>query len=146
MGDDPRRLCPALMNEVAQLPIVVLDIGLTCPNRLSLEPEHAHVKSNLPLLCQLVGTTRILGQEDADDADSSGEPHGIRQGYSSSDWVSPCRPTCGIDSPHIHSLGRHPLRASALTLDPRGRLSSRRSECSRSWLLKQACQDGDRQP
>src|ERR1700733_13328141 len=77
MGDDPRRLCSALMNEVAQLPIVVLDIGLTRPHRLSLEPEHAHVKSNLPLLCQFVGTTRILGQEDADDADSSGEPHGI---------------------------------------------------------------------
>src|ERR1700679_974473 len=77
MGDDPRRLCPALMNEVAQVPIVVLNIRLARPHRLSLEPEHAHVKSNLPFLCKLVGSTRILGQEDADDADPSGKPHGI---------------------------------------------------------------------
>ena len=75
MRNDPGRFCPAGVNQIAQVPVVVLDVGLPGANRLPFEPEESHVKSNLTLLGELIGTARVFGQENADDADSAGEAY-----------------------------------------------------------------------
>jgi hypothetical protein len=71
MRNDPGRFCPASVNQIAQVPVVVLDVGLPGANRLPFEPEESHVKSDLTLLGELVGTARVFGQENADNADSA---------------------------------------------------------------------------
>ena len=79
MRNDPGRFCPAGVNQIAQVPVVVLDVGLPGANRLPFEPEEPHVKSNLTLLGELVDSARVFGQKNADDADSAGEAHGAHK-------------------------------------------------------------------
>src|ERR1700760_2720018 len=93
MRNDPGRFCPAGVNQIAQMPVVVLDVGLPGANRLPFEPEKSHVKSNLTLLGELIGTTRVFRQENADYADSAGEAYGIHKiihreiGYLPAVWL-----------------------------------------------------------
>ena len=63
---------PVAVDEVAQLPVVLLRVGLARAHRLALEEERAEVKSELavPGLLGLGG--RVLGDEDTDDADAPG--------------------------------------------------------------------------
>ena len=49
MRNDPGRFCPAGMNQIAQVPVVMLDVGLPGANRLPFEPEEYHVKSDFTL-------------------------------------------------------------------------------------------------
>jgi hypothetical protein len=49
MRNDPGRFCPAGVNQIAQVPVVVLDVGLPGADRLPFEPKESHVKSNLTL-------------------------------------------------------------------------------------------------
>ena len=70
MRNDPGRFCPAGVNQIPQVAVVVLDVGLPGTNRLPFEPEESHVKSNLTLLGELVDSSRVFGQKNADDADS----------------------------------------------------------------------------
>ncbi len=57
------------MNQISQVPVVMLDVGLPGANRLPFEPEESHVKSDFTLLGELVGSARVFGQKNADDAD-----------------------------------------------------------------------------
>jgi hypothetical protein len=79
MRNDPGRFCPVGVNQIAQVPVVVLDVGLPGANRLPFEPEESHVKSNLTLLGELVDSARVFGQKNADDADSAGEAYGAHK-------------------------------------------------------------------
>ena len=63
------------MDQIAQVAVVMLDVGLPGPDRLPFEPKESHVKSNLTLLGELVGTARVFGQENADNANSTGEAY-----------------------------------------------------------------------
>src|SRR3984957_21289595 len=93
MRNDPGRFCPAGVNQISQVPVVVLDVGLPGANRLPFEPEESHVKSNLTLLGELIGTSRVFGQENANDADSTGEAYGAHKiihseiGYLAAVWL-----------------------------------------------------------
>src|SRR3954464_11918035 len=75
MAYDERRLGLARGDEVAQLPVVLLDRRLAAADVLALEPEHAVVEGELALLRQLVAAPRVLRHEDADVADLAGEAH-----------------------------------------------------------------------
>ena len=79
MRNDPGRFCAAGVNQITQVPVVVLDVGLPGANRLPFEPEESHVKSDFALLGELVGGARVFGQENADDADSAGEAYGAHK-------------------------------------------------------------------
>ena len=79
MRNDPGRFCPVGVNQIAQVPVVVLDVGLPGANRLPFEPEESHVKSDFTLLGELVGSARVFGQKNADDADSTGEAYGAHK-------------------------------------------------------------------
>ena len=79
MRNDPGRFCPAGVNQIAQVPVVVLDVCLPGANGLPFEPEKSHVKSNLTLLGELVDSARVSGQKNADDADSAGEAYGAHK-------------------------------------------------------------------
>ena len=79
MRNYPRRFCPPGVNQIAQVPVVVLDVGLPGANRLPFEPEESHVKSDFALLGELVGSARVFGQENADHADSAGEAYGAHK-------------------------------------------------------------------
>ena len=79
MRNDPGRFCPAGVNQIAQVPVVMLDVGLPGTNRLPFEPEESHVKSDFTLLGELVGSARVFGQENADHADSAGEAYGAHK-------------------------------------------------------------------
>src|ERR671926_961504 len=68
VADDERRLGLAGSDEVAQLPVVLLDRRLAAAHLLPLEPEHAVVEGELALLRQLVVGSRVLGHEHADVA------------------------------------------------------------------------------
>src|SRR3954468_5547301 len=76
VADDERRLGLARGDEVAQLPVVLLDRRLAAADVLTLEPEHAVVEGELALLRQVVAGPGILGHEDPDVADLPGEAHG----------------------------------------------------------------------
>lgn len=124
VGDEERRLRLAGIDQVAQLAVVGLDVGLTGRPPLSLEPERPEVKRDLALLGQLVLSARILGQNtpttpmplvartEATDCSSSG---------------SGPRRRCGRapDSPRPHSrsplprLSRH-RRLSRVQVGPGG--------------------------
>src|SRR3954467_7378798 len=75
VAHDERGLGLARGDEVAQLPVVLLDRGLAAADVLALEPEHAVVEGELALLRQLVAGAGVLGYEDADVADLPGEAH-----------------------------------------------------------------------
>ena len=60
MRNDPGRFCPAGVNQIAQVPVVVLDVGLPGANRLPFEPKESHVKSDFTLLGELVGSRQGL--------------------------------------------------------------------------------------
>src|SRR6202167_3397872 len=93
MRNDPGRFCPVGVNQIAQVPVVVLDVGLPGANRLPFEPEESHVKSDFTLLGELVGSARVFGQKNADDADSAGEAYGAHKiihgeiGYLAAVWL-----------------------------------------------------------
>src|SRR3954451_1412291 len=73
VADDERWRGLAGGDEVAQLPVVLLDRRLAAADVLALEPEHAVVEGDLALLRQLVAAPGVLGYEDADVADLPGE-------------------------------------------------------------------------
>src|ERR1700679_3232722 len=75
MRNDPGRFCPAGVNQIAQVPVVVLDVGFSGANRLPFEPEKSHVKSDFTLRGELGGSSRVFGQENADDPDSTSEAY-----------------------------------------------------------------------
>src|SRR3954470_23459754 len=75
VAHDERRFGLARGDEVAQLPVVLLDRCLAAADVLALEPEHAVVEGELALLRQLVAAPWVLGYEDADVADLPGEAH-----------------------------------------------------------------------
>ena len=79
MRNDPGRFCPAGVNQIAQVPVVMFDVGLPGTNRLPFEPEESHVKSDFTLLGELVGSARVFGEENADHADSAGEAYGAHK-------------------------------------------------------------------
>src|SRR6202161_1500074 len=93
MRNDPGRFCAAGVNQISQVPVVMLDVGLPGANRLPFEPEESHVKSDFTLLGELVGSARVFGQKNADDADSAGEAYGAHKiihgeiGYLSGVWL-----------------------------------------------------------
>src|SRR3954447_21774838 len=60
VADDERRLGLARGDEVAQLPVVLLDRRLAAADVLALEPEHAVVEGELALLGQLVFAPGVL--------------------------------------------------------------------------------------
>lgn len=65
MRNDPGRFSPAGVNQIAQVPVVMLDVGLPGANGLPFEPEESHVKSDFTLLGELVGSARVFGQKNA---------------------------------------------------------------------------------
>src|SRR4051812_48815856 len=69
VAHDERRLGLTRGDEVAQLPVVLLDRRLAAADVLALEPDHAVVEGELALLRQLVAGPRVLRHEDADVAD-----------------------------------------------------------------------------
>src|SRR5258708_6455987 len=73
--NDERRLGLADVDEIAQMTVVGLDVGLTGSDALALEPRETPVEYDLPLLAQLIRASWIIGQENADYADPTGEPH-----------------------------------------------------------------------
>src|ERR1700761_3152014 len=79
MRNDPGGFCTAGVDQIPEVTVVVLDVGLPGANRLAFEPEESHVKSDFALLGELVGSARVFGQENADDADSAGEPYGAHK-------------------------------------------------------------------
>src|SRR5947208_9166652 len=79
VADDERRLGLAGGDEVAQLPVVLLDRRLAAADVLALEPVQAVVEGDLTLLGQLVDPPGVLRHEDADRSDLAGEPHGLHQ-------------------------------------------------------------------
>src|ERR1700679_4394922 len=79
MRNDPGRFCPAGVNQITQVPVVMLDVGLPGANRLPFEPEESHVKSDFTLLGELFGSPGVFGQKNADDADSAGEAYGAHK-------------------------------------------------------------------
>src|SRR5580704_16017295 len=90
MRNDPGRFCPSGVNQIAQVPVVVLDVGFPGADRLPLEPKESHVKSNLTLLGELVGTARVFRQENADSAREAYGAHKIIHseiGYLAVVWV-----------------------------------------------------------
>ena len=93
MRNDPGRFCPAGVNQITQVPVVVLNVGLPGANRLPFEPEESHVKSDFTLLGELVGSARVFGQKNADDADSAGKAYGPHKiihseiGYLAALWL-----------------------------------------------------------
>src|ERR671927_254950 len=60
VADDERRLGLAGGDQVAQLPVVLLDRRLAAADVLALEPVQAVVEGDLPLLGQLVGAVRVV--------------------------------------------------------------------------------------
>ena len=60
VADDERRLGLARGDQVAQLPVVLLDRRLAAADVLALEPEHAVVEGELALLRQLVAGPGVL--------------------------------------------------------------------------------------
>src|SRR3954447_8693073 len=76
VAHDEGRLGLAGGDQVAQLPVVLLDRRLAAADVLALEPEHAVVERQLALLRQLVAGAGVLGHEDADVADLPGEADG----------------------------------------------------------------------
>src|SRR3954467_4504735 len=76
MAHDERRLGLARGDQVAQLPVVLLDRRLTAADVLALEPEHPVVEGELALLRQLVIGPRVLRHEHPDVADLAGEAYG----------------------------------------------------------------------
>src|ERR671927_360298 len=79
VADDERRLGLAGGDQVAQLPVVLLDRRLAAADVLALEPVQAVVEGDLPVLGQLVDAAGVLRHEDADRTDPAGEPHGLHQ-------------------------------------------------------------------
>src|SRR2546421_6085138 len=77
----------AHVDEVAQVTVVGLDVGLTRSDALAFEPREPPIEYDLPLLAQLVRATRIVGQEDADHADSAGEAHRSHEVVHRHVWV-----------------------------------------------------------
>src|SRR3954447_23712607 len=73
VAHDERRLGFACCDEVAQLPVVLLDRCLAAADVLAFEPEQAVVEGELALLGQLVARSGVLRHEDADIADLPGE-------------------------------------------------------------------------
>jgi hypothetical protein len=66
--NDERRSGLANVDEIAQMTVVGLDVGLTGSDALAFEPEETPVKHDLTLLAQWVRSPRVLGYEDADHA------------------------------------------------------------------------------
>lgn len=79
VGNNERRLGLANGDQVAEMTVVGLDIGLTGCHALTLELEQAHVESDLTPLTQLVGAPRILKHEDTDDTNHPGGPHRLHK-------------------------------------------------------------------
>src|SRR5438128_910052 len=75
MRNYERWLGLAHVDEVAQMTVVGLDVGLTRSDTLAFEPRETPIEYDLPLLAKLVRPTRIVGQEEADHADPAGEAH-----------------------------------------------------------------------
>src|SRR3954447_6261625 len=68
VADDERRLGLAGGDQVAQMPVVLLDPRLTAADVLALEPVHAVVEGDLAVLGELVDAAGVLRHEHADRA------------------------------------------------------------------------------
>src|SRR4051812_18342841 len=79
VADDERRLGLARGDQVAQLPVVLLDRRLAAADVLTLEPVHAVVEGDLAVLGEVVDATRVLWHENADRPDLAGEAHRLHQ-------------------------------------------------------------------
>src|SRR5258708_12170691 len=73
--NDERRPGLADVDEIAQMTVVGLDVGLTRSDALALAPRETPVEYDLPLLAQLVRASRIVGHKEADPAEPPVEPH-----------------------------------------------------------------------
>src|ERR1700753_3730666 len=69
LGDDHAGVHLVLVDQVAQLPVVLLDVGLAGAHRLALEEEGAEVEGELALLGQVVLRGRVFGYEYPDHAE-----------------------------------------------------------------------------
>lgn len=93
MRNDPGRFCPTGVNQIAQVAVIALNVGLPRADRLPFKPKESNVKNNLTLLGELVGTARVFGQENADHADPAGEAYGAYKiihseiGYLAAVWL-----------------------------------------------------------
>src|SRR3954467_8597404 len=72
VADDERRLGLARGDEVAQLPVVLLDRRLAAADVLALEPVNAVVEGDLTVLGELAPSPGVLRHEDTDRADPAG--------------------------------------------------------------------------
>ena len=61
--NDERRPGLAGVDEIAQMTVVGLDVGLTCAHALTPEPEWPHVKYDVTLSFERVWTCRVPGYE-----------------------------------------------------------------------------------
>jgi hypothetical protein len=77
--DQPGRIRNVVVDQVTQVSVVVLHVGLAGRDRLALEEELSEVEGQLSLLGEIVCDTGIFGNEDTDHTDASGRAHDLDQ-------------------------------------------------------------------
>ncbi len=73
--NNPGRLCSAIMDQVPEVSIVCLHIGLASPHVLAFGQKRAKIEDNFALPGQLVLGTRVFFDEHADHAYAAGGLH-----------------------------------------------------------------------
>jgi hypothetical protein len=80
VGDDEGRVGLAVVDEFHEAAVVGFDVALTGAHLLAFEPELPEVEGNLSFFGEGVCGTRVLRDEDTDDAEDAGGFDGVDQG------------------------------------------------------------------